>query len=66
MTLPKDPLLLMSVVNTKLRDYYASLDALCEDLNEDRAELEAKLTEIGYSYDQQRNQFTLHSKERQQ
>ena len=56
-TLPDDPLLLMSVVNTKLRDDYVSLDALCEDLNEDRAALEAKLTGIGYFYDQQRNQF---------
>ncbi len=64
-TLPDDPLLLMSVVNTKLRDYYASLDALCEDLNEDRAALEAKLTGIGYFYDQQRNQFASHSKESQ-
>ena len=57
MILPKDPLLLMSVVNTKLRDYYADLDALCEDLNEDRAALEAKLSAIGYFYDWQQNQF---------
>ncbi len=57
MILPKDPLLLMSVVNTKLRDHYADLDALCEDLNEDRAALEAKLSAIGFFYDQQRNQF---------
>lgn len=57
MILPKDPLLLMSVVNTKLRDHYADLDALCEDLNEDRAALETKLSVIGYFYDQQRNQF---------
>lgn len=57
MILPQDPLLLMSVVNTKLRDYYADLDALCEDLNEDRAALETKLSAIGYFYDRQRNQF---------
>ncbi len=57
MILPKDPLLLMSVVNTKLRDHYADLDALCEDLNEDRAALESKLSAIGYFYDRQRNQF---------
>ena len=57
LTLPKDPLLLMSVVNTKLRDYYADLDALCDDLNEDRAALEDRLSAIGYRYDQQRNQF---------
>ena len=62
MILPKDPLLLMSVVNTKLRDYYADLDALCEDLNEDRAALEAKLSAIGFFYDRQRNQFVIQSK----
>ena len=57
MPLPNDPLLLMSVVNTKLRDFYPSLDALCDDLNEDRAALEAKLAAIGYAYDGDRNQF---------
>ena len=55
--LPKDPMTLLSVVNTKLRDHYADLDALCDDLNEDRAALEGKLSAIGYGYDQQRNQF---------
>ena len=58
-TLPNDPLLLMSVVNTKLRDHYVSLDALCGDLSADRAALESKLSDIGYSYDQQRNQFVM-------
>ncbi|MBR5424364.1 MAG: DUF4250 domain-containing protein [Clostridia bacterium] len=55
-------LLLMSVVNTKLRDYYADLDALCDDLNEDRAALEEKLAAIGYFYDDQRNQFIIGKK----
>ncbi|MBR5422819.1 MAG: DUF4250 domain-containing protein [Clostridia bacterium] len=59
MSLPNDPLLLMSVLNTKLRDYYSSLDALCDDLNENCAELEAKLAAIGYRYDDRRNQFVL-------
>ena len=62
MNLPNDPLLLMSVVNTKLRDYYADLDALCDDLNEDRAALEEKLSAIGYIYDEQRNQFVIGKK----
>ena len=57
MALPNDPLLLMSVVNTKLRDFYPSLEALCDDLNEDRAALEAKLAAVGYGYDEGRNQF---------
>lgn len=59
MILPNDPLMLMSVLNTKLRDYYPSLDALCDDLNENRAELEAKLAAAGYRYDDRRNQFVL-------
>ena len=59
MSLPNDPLLLMIVLNTKLRDYYPTLDALCDDLNENRAELEAKLAAIGYRYDDRRNQFVL-------
>ena len=57
MALPNDPLLLMSVVNTKLRDFYPTLDALCDDLNEDRAALETKLAAVGYYYDGARNQF---------
>ena len=44
--LPKDPMILLSVVNTKLRDEYDSLDALCEDLDLDRAELEEKVERI--------------------
>ena len=55
--LPNDPLLLMSVANTKLRDFYPTLDALCDDLNADRAALEEKLSSIGYAYDPARNQF---------
>ncbi|MBR5424368.1 MAG: DUF4250 domain-containing protein [Clostridia bacterium] len=62
MNLPNDPLLLMSVVNTKLRDYYADLDALCDDLSVDRAALEEKLATIGYIYDKQRNQFVIGKK----
>lgn len=57
MALPNDPLLLMSVVNTKLRDFYPSLEALCDDLNENRAALEEKLASVGYVYDEGRNQF---------
>ena len=34
--LPQDPMMLFSVINTKLRDYYSSLDAICEDLNVSR------------------------------
>ena len=57
MMLPKDPMILLSVVNTKLRDAYDSLDALCEDLDEDREELEKKLAAAGFCYDENTNQF---------
>ena len=61
MPLPQDPLLLMSVVNTKLRDFYPSLEALSDDLNVPSAELEEKLRGAGYVYDAGRNQFLRQS-----
>ena len=57
MALPTDPIMLLSVVNLKLRDYSKNLDALCEDLDADKADLCAKLRAVGYEYDAQRNQF---------
>ena len=57
MALPEDAVLLLSVVNMKLRDGYSDLDALCDDLNENRAEIEAKLLTINYKYDSAQNQF---------
>lgn len=55
--LPKDPMLLLSVVNTKLRDYYHSLDALCEDMDVDREAIVSTLKSIDYEYDDDRQQF---------
>ena len=55
--LPKDPMLCVSVVNTKLRDYYKNLDALCQDLNIEKETLVAKLAMIDFEYDEKRNQF---------
>lgn len=57
MALPKDKFLLLSVINTKLRDFYSSLDALCEDLNEDKTDIVSRLSSVGYSYDENLNQF---------
>jgi hypothetical protein len=54
---PKDPAMLLSFVNLKLRDYYGSLDALCEDLELDRQEIADRLAGIDYHYDEERNQF---------
>ena len=55
--LPGDPMILLSVVNTKLRDFYPSLEALCEDMQADQSEITAKLKMIDYEYDAVRNQF---------
>ena len=57
MSLPNDPIMLLSVVNLKLRDFYKDLDALCDDMDADKADLCAKLSATGYEYDPQRNQF---------
>lgn len=57
MPIPNDPNMLLSYVNLKLRDYYSSLEALCDDLDVSRAEIEEKLGSIGYSYQEERNQF---------
>lgn len=55
--LPKDPVLLLGVVNTKLRDYYSDLDALCEDMQAEKEKIVEQLKGIDYEYDESRNQF---------
>ena len=55
--LPKDPMILLSWVNTKLRDEYDSLAALCDDLALDEAALREKLAAAGFAYDAGRNRF---------
>lgn len=55
--LPKDPMLLLSVVNMKLRDFYESLDHLCEDMEIDQNELLDKMSAIDYTYDADHNRF---------
>lgn len=57
MELPRDPMMLLSVVNTRLRDQYASLDALCEDLGVEQAVITEPLAAIGYAYDETLNRF---------
>ena len=54
---PQDPVILLSYVNTKLRDEYPSLDELCAALDADREELVQKLEGINYRYSLERNQF---------
>ena len=55
--LPKDPILLLSVVNTKLRDSYDNLDELCHGEDADREELTRTLEGVGYVYQPELNQF---------
>ena len=55
--LPSDPMILLSVVNTKLRDFYPSLQALCDDMEISEAELKEKLAQIDYEYDGLKNQL---------
>jgi hypothetical protein len=49
--------MLLSVVNMKLRDFYGSLDALCDDLDVSKREIEEKLATIDYHYSEEKNQF---------
>ena len=55
--LPKDPVILLSVVNTKLRDEYASLQELCASMDVDAAALKAELAALNYHYDPIQNRF---------
>ncbi len=57
MKLPEEPVMLLSFINMKLRDQYASLDDLCDDLNVLSVDLEEKLGEIGYFYNAKENRF---------
>lgn len=55
--MPKDPMMLMSFINMKLRDFYPTLDALCDDMDVDRQELENKMAEAGLKYNAAANKF---------
>lgn len=57
MELPEDPMMLFSVINMKLRDCYASLDELCEDMNISKDILIGKLESIGSEYNAEQNKF---------
>lgn len=56
--IPQDPFILLSYVNTKLRDEYPSLSELCLSLDIDRKTIEAKLASIGYVYNVNLNKFS--------
>ena len=55
--LPKDPYILLSFINTKLRDEYPSLSELCAALEADEKEITAALDAVGCAYDPKQNRF---------
>ncbi|MDD6435769.1 MAG: DUF4250 domain-containing protein [Clostridiales bacterium] len=55
--MPKDPVMLLSFLNTQLRDRYSSLDILCEDLNASNEEIIRKMKMINYEYSRELNKF---------
>lgn len=57
MSVPREPMMLMSYINMQLRDNFDSLDALCEDFDVDKQEIFEILGTIGYKYDAKTNQF---------
>ena len=57
MPIPKDPIMLLSFVNMKLRDEFSNLDDLCQSLSLDKIKLEEILKGIDYIYDRDSNQF---------
>ena len=57
MAIPNDPAILMSYLNTQLRDFYTDLDDLCKSLSLNRTQIEQKLSSIGYRYSEKHKQF---------
>lgn len=55
--LPTDPVMLLSVINMKLRDQYPSLDALCDDLDVSAEAIVSALAQLGCAYDEKTNRF---------
>lgn len=55
--LPQDPIMLLSTVNMLLRDRFYSLDALCDDYEVSRADIETRLRAVGFEYEPSVNQF---------
>lgn len=57
MNIPKDPYMLLSFINTKLRDDFDSLDNFCDSYNTNKQEIVKKLEDISYKYICSENQF---------
>lgn len=57
MDIPHDPIILVSFINTKLRDQFATLEELCHTCEINEAELRTTLSSVDYQYDETTNQF---------
>lgn len=55
--IPKDPVILVSFLNTQLRDHFSSLDAFCEDYHVDKEEILERLKDYNYEYNPELNRF---------
>ncbi|MDO4454396.1 MAG: DUF4250 domain-containing protein [Eubacteriales bacterium] len=55
--IPKDPIMLLSYVNTMLRDKYSSVKELCRACGVEEEEIHEKLKTVDYEYDESSNQF---------
>ncbi len=53
------PEMLLCIINTKLRDFYSSLDELCDDLDYNKNFINEKLNSINYFYNKEFNQFII-------
>ena len=55
--IPQDPAMLLSFINMKLRNEHVSFAELCDDMNIEKEEIKAKLSEAGYEYSEELNKF---------
>ncbi|MCM1227411.1 MAG: DUF4250 domain-containing protein [Clostridium sp.] len=57
MELPKDPAILLSFINTMLRDKNIGLDEFCSEYCVEKTDITKKLSDIGYDYSEEFNRF---------
>lgn len=57
MNIPKDPVMLLSFINTQLRDFYPSMEELCRALSLSKEEIDRTLSSIDYIYDSEQNRY---------
>lgn len=55
--IPEDPMILLSYINTQLRDFYPSLEELCSSMQISEEDIKKRLHTVDYDYDKELNQF---------